>query len=361
MYQLYQGLKEEKVCLSYLGSFNDEITDKLISLSENYLSSVNQLSKLKNKVSFLIAECFQNVIRHSGAKELKKTPIDNHKDFFQINVFDDCVTLSSCNLIENKYRIDLEKKIAQINLLNPDELKTLYVETLNNQGFSNKGGAGLGLIDMARKSAIPLKNHFNLLSDSYSEFFLGLEIINTKEMSAPKKDISTIIEFYNKLIDKNILILYRGDFSKESISSLIEMLKHNLIEAETISSKNIKIIITLIEVLQNVSKHGKIINGTKEGVFSISNSKDGFIIECGNFIEKGVKELFKKDIEMVKSKPLEDIISLYKKKLVDGEITTQGNCGLGLLEIARNSSNNFSYEFTEMPDGEVFFSIKITT
>src|SRR5436190_11335881 len=102
MYQLYEDLKEEKICLSYLGSFNDEITDKLIGLSENYLASANQLSKLKNKVSFLIAECFQNVVRHGGAKEAEKVTVENHKDFFQINVFDDRVVLSSSNLIMNQ-------------------------------------------------------------------------------------------------------------------------------------------------------------------------------------------------------------------------------------------------------------------
>ena len=361
MYQLYKGLKEEKICLSYLGSFNDDITDKLIGLSENYLENTTQLSNLKNKVSFLIAECFQNVVRHGGAKEVKKIIVANHKDFFQLNVFDDRIVLSSCNLIENKYISDLEKKIIQVNSLNPEELKKLYAEVLEHQEFSNKGGAGLGLIDMARKSAFPLKHYFNSLNETYSQFFLGLEIINTKIMSTPKISMPTVIEFYKKLIDKDALILYKGDFSKESISSLIEMLQHNFIEAENISSKKTRSIITLIKVLQNVSKHGKTINGTKEGIFSLSNSQDGFIIECGNYIEKGVKEFFRKNIEMVKSKPLEDIVQLYKKKLVDGKITIQGNCGLGLLEIARNSTNNFSYEFTETPEGEVFFSIKIKT
>src|SRR6185312_4179862 len=347
MYQLYKGLKEEKICLSYLGSFNDEITDKLIGLSENYLESANQLNKLKNKVSFLIAECFQNVVRHGGAKESKKIAVSGHKDFFQINVFDDRVVLSSSNLIEKNHIPDLENKISQVNSLDSEELKKLYNEVLNSEGFSSKGGAGLGLIDMARKSGLPLKNHFNSLNNFYSEFFLGLEIINTKEISSPKINISSIIAFYKKLVDKDALILYKGDFSKESISSLIEMLQNNFVEAENISSKKIKSIITLIEVLQNVSKHGKAINGAKEGVFSISDSEEGFIIECGNFIEKDTAESFKKNVEMVKSKNLEEIVKLYKKKLVDPEITLQGNCGLGLLEIARNSSNNFNYEFVE--------------
>ncbi|MBC7862578.1 MAG: hypothetical protein IAF38_06345 [Bacteroidia bacterium] len=359
MYQLYEYLKEEKICLSYLGSFNDEITDKLIGLSENYLGSANQLSKLKNKVSFLIAECFQNVVRHGGAKEAEKITVANHKDFFQINVFEDRVVLSSSNLIMNQYVEDLEKKITQVNSLGGDELKKLHNELLEHQEFSSKGGAGLGLIDMARKSGLPLKNHFNPLTKDHSEFFLGLEIVNNKENSTAKINIDAIKEFYDQLVKKNILILYKGDFSKDSISSLIEMLQNNFIESGTLSSKNVKSIITLIEVLQNVSKHGKMINGSKEGIFSISESTEGFVIECGNFIEKENLTSFKSSIDFVKSKSFEEIVKLYKKKLVEPEITEEGNCGLGLLEIARNSGTNFTYEFIETPEKEVFFSIKI--
>lgn len=359
MYQLYKDLTEEKICLSYLGSFNDEITDKLIGLSENHLENVNQISKLKNKVSFLIAECFQNVVRHGGAKEAKKVTVLNHKDFFQISVFNDRVVLSSSNLIDNAHVEDLKYKINQVNSLSGDELKNLYAEVLENQGFSSKGGAGLGLIEMARKSGLPLKNSFNLLTNVHSAFFLGLEIVNMKEISTAKIDISFIKDFYKKLIEKDILILYKGDFSKESISSLIGMLQNNFTEVDNIPSRKIKGIITLIEVLQNVSKHGMVINGIKEGIFAISNLGEGLIIECGNFVEEEKVESFKSNLAKIKTTSLDGIIKLYKRKLVDAEITSEGNCGLGLYEIARNSSNQFTYNFVETSKKYIFFSIKI--
>lgn len=359
MYTLYENLKEEKISLSYLGSFSDEITDKLITLSESYLENFNSLSKIKNKVSFLIAECFQNVVRHGGSKDTDRIKVPGHKDFFQIKAFEDRVILASCNLVENKLVSGLEAKIKQLNALNGEELKKIYTEVLANDNFSDKGGAGLGLIEMARKSGLPLKSSFRKINETHANFFLGLEIVISKEIETSKTDIETIIEFYDKLVKENTLILYKGDFFKDSISSLIEMLQNNLIDKENLSSKNVKSIITLTEVLQNVSKHGKTINGTKEGVFSINESPKGFIIECGNYVDKEAVPTFKTYLTSIKAMEIEDIIKQYKERLVTPEITEQGNCGLGLLEIARNSLKNFSFEFVETKEKEMFFSIKI--
>ena len=66
--------------------------------------------------------------------------------------------------IENEYSIitgnyilsanveALKSKLDRINLMSKDELKEYYKEILNNDTFSEKGGGGLGMIDIARKS-----------------------------------------------------------------------------------------------------------------------------------------------------------------------------------------------------------------
>jgi len=359
MYELYENLKQQKNCLSYLGAFNDEITDKLVRLSESYLGGVNELSKIRHRVSYLIVECFQNVMRHGEVKSNRRIVISDHRDFFQSSVFPDRVVLASSNLIENHHKEDLELKIQQVNSMGGEELKQLYHDILTNQILSDKGGAGLGLIEMARKSGLPIKKHFNLLTSNYSQFFIGLEIANNKEQTSSNVDLNEIERFYKKLIQQNVLLLYKGDLSRESVSYLIEMLQNNFGHDDEISSQNAKNIITLIEVMQNVSKHGKLINGSKDGIFTISESGGSLMIECGNFVEKHKYPEFRANIEAIKNSSIDEITTLYKKRLLHPEITRSGNCGLGLLEIARNSQRNFTFKFVETPDKEIFFSLKV--
>jgi hypothetical protein len=359
MYEIYEYLKDKKIALAYLGLVSDSMTDKFISLSEHYLKNSSQLSKLKNKVPFLIAECFQNTVRHSE-KKIKKS---GHKDFFQINAWDDGVVLSTCNLIEEKNIDALQKSLWYVNSLGKDELKKLHDEVLKNGVLSNKGGAGLGLIDMAKKSGLPLRYNFNPIENNMAEFFLGLEVINPKETAIHIPKISLYlkkeIDFYKNLVKKNVLLLYKGEFSKEIIQPLVEMMDYNLVSGVNNTAKEKKRIITIIEVLQNISKHAKLLNGVKPGIFSISSIADGFVIEGGNFVPKEKMEALRGTLDALRIMNPNEIITLYKQRLSKHVLTEEGNSGLGLLEIARNSAKHFSYEFTENLDKDIFFSIQI--
>jgi hypothetical protein len=359
MYKLYEYLRDEKICLSYLGLINDGITDKFIDLSEFFLKNSTNLGKIKNKTSFLIAECFQNTIRHRE----KDKKVANHKDYFQINAWDGGVVLSSCNLVQEKFVEDLRKKITYINSLDPEELKKLHDEILSSEGFSSKGGAGLGLVDMARKSGLPLRYNFTSIESNVSQFFIALEILNQNEaIHIPKISLylKREIEFYNSLVKKDIMLLYRGEFSRETMMPLIEMLEHNVAGSDGVSSNEKKRLVTLIEILQNISKHGKVLNTNKAGIFSIAEANGAFIVESGNFINQEEEAPLRKSLEEIKALSMEEIIALYKKRLLSPGITPEGNSGLGLLEIARNCSKNFEWEFTETPEHEIFFSLKIT-
>ena len=65
----------------------------------------------------------------------------------------------------------------KINSLSKDELKAMYKEILNNDQFSNKGGGGLGLVDIARRTGQPLGYRFKEVGGDYSFFTMSIKII----------------------------------------------------------------------------------------------------------------------------------------------------------------------------------------
>ncbi len=361
MYKLYDNFREDNICLTYMGLFSDKITSMLIDLSDNYLSTDDQLGKLSRKVTFLISECFQNVIRHRLIEDNYSHEALHHKDFFQINILNDRIVVSSANLIDQGAVKALDDKINHINTLDSIELKALYLDVLGSGHFTAKGGASLGLIDMVRKSGLPIKKKFVPFSENYSQVFLSLEIAGNSEIHSHKIDISEIEKSYNTLVDKKILILYKGDFSEDSISSLIEMLHNNFVEDSNLNSKKIKNIISIIEVLQNVSKHGKSFNGHKEGIFTLSEVNGDMVIECSNFIDSEKHDFLKQYLETIKSSSQEEIEEFYRKKLYNEDVPELKNSGLGLLEIARFTKNDFNYNIQETAENEYFFSLSLIT
>ena len=70
----------------------------------------------------------------------------------------------------------LTEKMDRINKMDKDELKALYKEILNNDSFSEKGGGGLGLVDIARRTGQKLGYNFKLIDDEYSFFSLDIKI-----------------------------------------------------------------------------------------------------------------------------------------------------------------------------------------
>ena len=60
----YKLFYSDSLRFVYQGEFSDRITDKVIQLNENELNQKDDFAILNKRVSFVMAECFQNIIRH---------------------------------------------------------------------------------------------------------------------------------------------------------------------------------------------------------------------------------------------------------------------------------------------------------
>ncbi|MDX2174716.1 MAG: SiaB family protein kinase [Bacteroidota bacterium] len=356
---IYNNLQNYKIALSYCGSFNDDITSKLINISEFYLEHKSEISALKNKVSFLIAECFQNIVRHSDSKQYKSE--NNHSDFFQLKVLEDRIAMSSCNLIENEYIEELKEKLIKLNALDADNLKKLYSGILKDGNLSEKGGAGLGLIEMARKSGLPLKFKFIDFNTKTSRFLLSLEIIQKNNLSEEKVNIDEVQSYYEVLLTKNVLIQYKGDFSKQIINPILDMIKLNFKKSKgAVVMMEKRVVICLIEAIENISNHGKLHNGVREGVLTISKTETNYILETFNYLETTNYQKLNTTLTNLKKLNSDELNELYKKKIMETDINSDERNDLGLIEIARKSNNNFSFEFNKINVNEYSYSITIT-
>jgi len=66
--------------------------------------------------------------------------------------------------------------LMRINRSTHEEIKELYKFILNHQRISEKGGGGLGLVDIARKTGNKLEYTFRPYDDRYSFFYLDLMV-----------------------------------------------------------------------------------------------------------------------------------------------------------------------------------------
>ena len=160
---------EDKVLVKYFGELNQEIISSLEGKVESSIIEESVPKGPLRKIFFIAVETLQNMLIH-GHKNLN----GEQRSFFILTKNNSKVSLLSANLIGNKSVPILEKQIDTINDFDdPATLKSYYMQHLENNQISEKGGAGLGFITIAMKSGNKLKTSFSKIDDNYSIFILN--------------------------------------------------------------------------------------------------------------------------------------------------------------------------------------------
>jgi len=353
----------DNFCLLYDGNINNEITDKILDLSEYHFEIKMGFPKIKKKMTFLLAECFQNIIRHSGKINLNKSDkIDS--GFFLTRNIDGVYYITSGNLIKNANVKGLKDQLENVNSLDKEGLRELYVDVLANKGFSKKGGAGLGLIEIARKSGQKIEYVFDEFNDEFSIFYnqvmLNPEVQISGDRSPRGLHFSEAIDYHRKMLSDGIIIVQKGDFSSNSILPVLEILEENLpnLLSHTHARKDAYHVI--VEILQNISKFGVVADGKKEGIFLIRKGDSNFTISAGNYIEKFHIKKLEKQIQLLNKLNNNELKINYLKALGEDKLQDKGGARIELIEIARRAKGTIQFSFKEPKPDRYFFTISVT-
>lgn len=166
IYDFYDRMGRSNIMLSFKGDITPELLTSILQITESKLDNLKEEPKTKKKVFNILVECLQNLYHHldefPGHTEGKRYAI------FLIGKQDSSYSIMTGNYILNTKVEKLINYLEKINSMDKDELKDLYKEVLNNDKFSEKGGGGLGFIDMARRSNQKIDYEIKKIDENYS-------------------------------------------------------------------------------------------------------------------------------------------------------------------------------------------------
>lgn len=113
-----------------------------------------------------MVECLQNLARYGRQEAI--TRYDH--SVFVISRQDDSYSISTGNYVGSGKVNSPANKLEAINSMDTDELKMLFKQIIQSSYASEGGGAGLGLIDIARKSGNKLNYQFFDVNDEFHFF-----------------------------------------------------------------------------------------------------------------------------------------------------------------------------------------------
>jgi hypothetical protein len=171
----YQKMQSSSILMSYKGAASNDLLTSILAIAQSKLAELENKSVIKKRVFTILVEIIQNIYHHFADVE-----VDNlHEDdsiAFVLSKIDDTYIIITGNYVANADVPALKNRIDEVNAMDAEQLKEKYRETLNTGEISAKGGAGLGIIDIARRSGSKLEYSFRQHSPKYSFFNLIVKI-----------------------------------------------------------------------------------------------------------------------------------------------------------------------------------------
>lgn len=166
LYKFKKYLNKAGVILSFTGPF-----------TQDFLSGIGEVMrqnmKLEKVGSFfsVFIEQTQNIMHYS--KERLSEAQDEDKSAIGIVLVgyaNEHYFVTGGNVIENSKVDNLRDKLAIVQKMNKDELKKYYKEQRRSEPEEGSKGAGLGFIEIARRTAEPIEFDFNKIDEKNSFF-----------------------------------------------------------------------------------------------------------------------------------------------------------------------------------------------
>jgi hypothetical protein len=178
VYGFYKTIKANEIRLVYEGKITHQITKAFIALAEAQMVEDQEATRVQRIIFHVMVECLQNISRHADDHESGDN-IYSGRGIFMISKNSDIYCITTGNAILNDKIPALKKMIDRVNELDEPMLKDFYIKQMREGRLSEKGGAGLGFIDIRRKTGSKLEYHFLPISDNISFFMLTTTIPRT--------------------------------------------------------------------------------------------------------------------------------------------------------------------------------------
>jgi len=169
-----QTLDVRGIIFTFCGPMSHDIVEGLGGALRNKMEEDEVSRTVSSKVFSIFVEQVQNVINYSQEKD----PNDSEMSFGIVVVgkSDDKFFVTGGNKITNEKVEKLRNNLTQLQQMNKEELKQFYKQKRKEGPDEHSKGAGLGFIEMARKSSEPIEFNFEKIDEESSFFTVEIKV-----------------------------------------------------------------------------------------------------------------------------------------------------------------------------------------
>ncbi len=173
---MYDSMERKNIMLSFKGDITTDLLTSILQIVENKLDRFGESPKVKKRMFSILVECLQNLYHHIDSPPRSMGSGDQPSVIIMIAKNVTGYSVITGNFILNDSADWLKQKLEEINAMSSEDIKELYKSVLADGKLSEKGGGGLGMIDIARKSGEKLEFGFIPFGESRSFFSLNVKV-----------------------------------------------------------------------------------------------------------------------------------------------------------------------------------------
>lgn len=364
-FDLIQGVDKQNYEYIYRGKFTKEITANLLSLTETYLGKDEDTSKLKKKIYFVMVECLQNITKH---QDKVKDVIGEESGILVLQKQNHRYYITTGNVIENENIAKLKTMIEKVNAMSSKELKIYYQEVLVGGEISEKGGAGLGLIAMARKTGNKLLFDFQKVNDIFSYFYLRTEmplsnlVPDESESGKWKYSFEKIKRMHGILLQENILLNFNGTFDQDNLINLLPIVDAQMHGTIDFKKRVFKIMFemlhNIVEYSEDYTEDSSLTQGENPGIFLLGGSANKLFFTAGNYLHSSKTKTLSDKFDFVNKLDDSELKDFYRKVSTYFEHNEINKPDLSIIEMKLRSGNILSYDFNKVNENYSFFTLQ---
>ena len=159
------------------GHLGREQVDGLLARIQEKLEESDMELITRKRVYSASVECLDNILKHADPEAIPEKLYHRYPSRFKLRERDESFSLEVANVLRQAETEGLRERLNKLNHLQKGEINELYKRTIKEgTGLSDKGGAGLGLIVLAKTTDEPLWFRFQSIDNEHAYFTLIIHI-----------------------------------------------------------------------------------------------------------------------------------------------------------------------------------------
>lgn len=358
---IYNKMINEHLMFVYRGKISDKNSLALLTLLENEMKDDSYGFAGRKRLFMYVLENLQNIVKHGDHHEHSGMSVVSYSKT------GDGYTITTGNIIPHDHIDDLKKRLDEINMLNAEETRKLHMDLLSTGIMSHKGGAGLGLIEMAVKTGNKLDYDFVTIEDNVSFFVLSKTVdssgmgLNPAERGQPY-DSSSFMELGRLMAGNGIHMIWSGHISSDIGDEVLSITESTLSDGDIEAMMRRRVFSIMVELLENSAKYNP---GREQGkkfgmpVAMVRIVDDKFEVSSGNLVHNEVISGLKQKLDEINSREPWELKEMFFTSLSGQTIESDSTGNLGLITVARKAGSKLNYRFDPVNEFYSYFFLTV--